>query len=293
MAPLDTGRFIITNSKFKNAVFLGDANSCSDIHGEVEDGRPGEKWNVVLLSNGNYTMKNYGHSSYATCQFIARADAGNSIVGGGEQYQWKIIEVGSNSYVICPTKNGQVYWHLTDEEIGTPITLQPYTQSGKIQWEFTRIDDGDALGGGPTGRVLANLKNDTPSTPVQRAPTLPASPSVSEIVERTIKSGKLYTLRIIENNRYLGVPFLKSWVDTYKFPKMADSWLFTKCGDNWQIQVRRSREFLSIPSDGEGRVSDVPNLLSLIPIGGPNEFRIIQVDNGRSWDGLVIEYDDD
>jgi len=145
MAPLDTGRFIITNAKSKNVVYLADANSCSDIHGDWQQNRPGEMWNVVLLSNGNYTIKNYGYSSYATCEFIARPDVGNNIVGGNHQQQWKIVE-DRGKYVICPTKNGHVYWHLVDGESGTPITLEKYSQSNKIQWEFSKVEDADDEG---------------------------------------------------------------------------------------------------------------------------------------------------
>ena len=114
--PLDTGRFMITNAKFKNVAYLADANSCSDLHGDWQQNRPGEmvkyslllynnlntqtdhliQWNVVRLSNGNYTIKNFGHSSYATCEFIAKPDVGNNIVGGNHQQQWKIVEERGN-----------------------------------------------------------------------------------------------------------------------------------------------------------------------------------------------------
>jgi len=133
---------MITNAKSKNIVYLADANSCSDLHGDWKQDRPGEMWNVVLLSNGNYTIKNFGHSSFATCEFIAKPDVGNNIVGGSHQQQWKIVEERGN-YVICPTKNGHVYWHLTDGESGTPITLEKYSQTKKIQWQFSKIEDSD------------------------------------------------------------------------------------------------------------------------------------------------------
>ena len=168
MAPLDTGRFIITNSKFKNVVNLADANSFSDLHGDWRQNRSGEmvkysllydntqtdyliQWNIVLLSNGNYTIKNEGYSSYATCEVIAKPDMGNNIVGGDHQQQWKIVQERCN-YVcvlsdydhfsilfnqyfgcecrICPTKNEHVYWHLADGESGTPVRdhfLIPFT----------------------------------------------------------------------------------------------------------------------------------------------------------------------
>ena len=140
MAPLDTGRFIITNSKSKNVVCLADDNSCSDLHGDWQQNRPGEmvkyslllynnlntqtdhliQWNVVLLSNGNYTIKNYGYSSYATCEFIAKPDVGHYIVGGDRQQQWKIIE-RDNSYVcvyVCDYDHYFILINTLDMNIG-------------------------------------------------------------------------------------------------------------------------------------------------------------------------------
>jgi len=143
MAQLDTGRYIITNCKFKNVAFLADPNSASDICGDHRQDRIGEMWNVILLSNGNYTIDNYGFGSYATCEYIAKPEAGHNVVGGDHQQQWKITEERENSYVICPTRNGHVYWSLADQESGTPITLEPYSRATKIQWEFTKVEDGE------------------------------------------------------------------------------------------------------------------------------------------------------
>ena len=81
--------------------------------------------NIVLVSDGNYSIQNYGYRSYDT--LLRR---GHNIVGGDHQQQWKIIDLEEhgNSYVcvyvcdydhffilicecrICPTKNKCVYW---------------------------------------------------------------------------------------------------------------------------------------------------------------------------------------
>ena len=147
MAPLGTGRFIITHSKFKNVAYLADANSSSDLHGDWRQNRPGERvkysllynntqtdhliqWNVVLLSNGNYTIKNSGHSSYATCEFIARPDVGNNIVGGDHEQQWKIVEDHANSYVcvyVCDYDHLFRLIHTLDVNVGfAPLRTDMY-----------------------------------------------------------------------------------------------------------------------------------------------------------------------
>ena len=43
MAPLDTGRYIITNAKFLNLACLPDANDESDIVARTEENYSGEK----------------------------------------------------------------------------------------------------------------------------------------------------------------------------------------------------------------------------------------------------------
>jgi hypothetical protein len=42
MAPLDTGRYIVTNAKHRNVVFLPDANEGSDVVASDQKDDPGE-----------------------------------------------------------------------------------------------------------------------------------------------------------------------------------------------------------------------------------------------------------
>ena len=75
------------------------------------------------------------------------------------------------------------------------ITLQSYTQTNKIQWEFSKVGDAEgsgAVGGSETGGV-----GDPPSIPTpDRVPT-PDLP---------IASGGHYTIGVAGTDLYLGVP---------------------------------------------------------------------------------------
>ena len=89
------------------------------------------QWNIVLLSNGNYTIMNYGYSSYATCEIIDKPDVGHCIVGGNSdhQQQWKIIEHG-NSYVyvyVCDYDHYFISINTLDVNLGfAPLRTDMY-----------------------------------------------------------------------------------------------------------------------------------------------------------------------
>jgi hypothetical protein len=51
MAPLDTGRYIVTNARHRNVVFLPDGNEGSDIVASDLKDDPGELvWNIVPVT---------------------------------------------------------------------------------------------------------------------------------------------------------------------------------------------------------------------------------------------------
>ena len=108
MAPPDTGRYTITNVKFMNLAVLPDANDDSDVVARTEENNAGEKvrpclchcysvaylfadqWNITLLNNKKYTIKNHGFSNFAGCE--TRADKGDSVRGRERNKQWIIKE---------------------------------------------------------------------------------------------------------------------------------------------------------------------------------------------------------
>jgi hypothetical protein len=95
------------------------------------------QWDVVLLNNKNYTIKNCGHASYANRE--PHPQPGETVFGGDRPQPWRIREMkikGQYMYVshflflltiklkqcsIFPT-DARVYWGLTDGEIDSPVS---------------------------------------------------------------------------------------------------------------------------------------------------------------------------
>jgi len=118
MAPLDTGRYIITNCLHKRVAILPNATQYSGIVGGTPAQNLGEmvrrdqlnvqprltrimQWNVGLLSSGAYKIQNYGHGSFANGENGFLAKRGDGIVGGTHPQQWKIIEMTSTGEYWC------------------------------------------------------------------------------------------------------------------------------------------------------------------------------------------------
>ncbi|KAJ7608762.1 hypothetical protein FB45DRAFT_1010804 [Roridomyces roridus] len=132
----DTGRYIITNVRYQNLAILPDANDESDVVAATEENSASEKWNVTLLNNKKYTIKNHGFSNFAACE--ARPGAGVAVAGRARQQQW-IIKQGrvKGQFTISPT-DAELCWGLADGEASTPITLASVPTDTKNQWTFTK-----------------------------------------------------------------------------------------------------------------------------------------------------------
>jgi len=136
MTQLDTGRYVITNVKFLNLAMLPDANDESDVIARSENNDPGEKWNVTLLNNKRYTIKNHGFTHFAGCD--NRASKGDGVRGRERNQQWIIKESRvKGQYTISPT-DADVFWGLEDGENDSPVILATAPNDAKNQWTFTK-----------------------------------------------------------------------------------------------------------------------------------------------------------
>ncbi|KAJ7088264.1 hypothetical protein C8R44DRAFT_892805 [Mycena epipterygia] len=132
----DTGRYTITNVKYRNLAVLPDANDESDIIADTDANAASEKWNVTLLNNKRYTIKNHGFSNFAACD--TRPNLGDSVSGRSRNKQWIIKETRvRGQFTIAPT-DADLFWGLADGEISTPITLAGAPTDAKNQWIFTK-----------------------------------------------------------------------------------------------------------------------------------------------------------
>ncbi|KAF8149322.1 hypothetical protein K438DRAFT_2027407 [Mycena galopus ATCC 62051] len=134
----DTGRYTITNARFHNLAVLPDANDESDIVAGTDANAASEKWNVTLLNNKKYTIKNHGFSNFAACE--TRAESGACVNGRNCQQQWIIKETRiKGQFTISPT-DADLFWGLADGEMDTPITLAGVPTDAKNQWHFAKAN---------------------------------------------------------------------------------------------------------------------------------------------------------
>ncbi|KAG8730657.1 hypothetical protein FRC10_002448 [Ceratobasidium sp. 414] len=141
MSAVDTGRYKIVNVKWGNLAFLPDPNTDSDIVGNIDNNSIGEQappsqWNVTRLSNGKYTLRSHGYSSYATV--ASRPSAGESAVGGTREKQWVIKEARVRGQFTVAPSDSDVFWGLADGESMTPITMAITPNDPKNQWKFVK-----------------------------------------------------------------------------------------------------------------------------------------------------------
>lgn len=136
MSILDTGRYSIQNVRSQNHLELPDPNDGSAIVAAAEDPRISQKWNVVKLGNGKYTIQNQGHASFANCGSRAQLDA--EITGRNNMQQFVITETRvRNRFTIAPT-DVQFCWGLPDDELGTPVVLAHTFTDARNHWVFIR-----------------------------------------------------------------------------------------------------------------------------------------------------------
>ncbi|KAJ7222608.1 hypothetical protein GGX14DRAFT_664430 [Mycena pura] len=136
MAP-ETGRYTITNVKFRNLVVLPDANDDSDLVARNEENVDAERWNITLLNNKRYTIKSHGFANFAGCD--TRAGPGDGLRGRQRNQQWIIKETRiKGQFNISPT-DADVFWGLADGEYDTPVTLASAPNDPKNQWIFTKV----------------------------------------------------------------------------------------------------------------------------------------------------------
>jgi hypothetical protein len=117
MAPIDTGRYIIANRRYKYAAILrSDANNHSGIIARsandaselvrrisvrIDPHSPIVQWNIDRLSDGTYKIRSQCHSSFANTKTSVKASRGDVVVGGSRPQQWKIVEMSSKGAYWC------------------------------------------------------------------------------------------------------------------------------------------------------------------------------------------------
>lgn len=134
--PITTGLYIIKNIKQTNIAALADPNDGSPLAANARSYGDDEKWNVSLLGNGKYTIKNLQQASFANAG--NRASAGATVEGRAQQQQWEIQETRVKGQYTIATTDSRIYWGLADDQPGTPIELSASATDTRNWWSFER-----------------------------------------------------------------------------------------------------------------------------------------------------------
>ncbi|KAJ7748399.1 hypothetical protein B0H16DRAFT_906633 [Mycena metata] len=136
-------------------------------------------WNFTLLTSKKYTINNYGFSHFASCE--TRPDSGASVCGGRRNQQWIIKETRvRGNFTISPT-DANLFWGLTDSEVGTPIALAEDSTAPENQWIFAR-DDPES---GPESEPEDSTNRPFSALPPSFGPPVPA-PALGLYVNKPI-----------------------------------------------------------------------------------------------------------
>src|SRR5882672_42882 len=100
------------------------------------------QWNVDQLSNGHYTIQNYGHNCYANCQTGDWEGIKGYVISGDREEQWIIEEEGGyftyvsnhsligilnltvmsgGGFSIHSSKPHNLFWELQDDQADTCV----------------------------------------------------------------------------------------------------------------------------------------------------------------------------
>jgi len=132
---IQSGLYIIQNVDNKAYADLADGNIGTPITSLSNDG-PNIKWNVTLLNNKYYTIKNF---VYATSEAFASAvpSDGDTVVAKSDPTQWIIKETNiKGHYLISPSVDNTLFWNLKEVTDRTKVKLSKDANDNS-KWTFT------------------------------------------------------------------------------------------------------------------------------------------------------------
>jgi hypothetical protein len=136
MAPLQSGRYTITNVRYLSLAFIPQAGDEPKIVAGLDENRTGEMWNITLLDNKRYVIRNHGYGLAADCGNPAMHR--DEICGRDCSRQWVIKETrNKGQYTISPTDT-ELYWSFANSEMDTRLTLDVTPNNPRSQWIFTK-----------------------------------------------------------------------------------------------------------------------------------------------------------
>ncbi|KAG8732681.1 cysteinyl-tRNA synthetase [Ceratobasidium sp. 428] len=153
---IPTSRYRIINVRFSHLAYLADGRQDTAITSNHNNGRDSEVWAVARLSNGKYAISNKFERNHA---YSSLPTAGQAVTVKSDGTQWDIRETNfKDIYTISPRNAAELYWCLSDDRIGTAITLSQAATSDKVYWKFVE-DTGNARSSNPSYNIRLYLMN--------------------------------------------------------------------------------------------------------------------------------------
>jgi len=134
---LETGLYTIQNVHSANLVELPDPNDGSALIAAPENFGTSQKWNVVKLGNGKFTLQNRGHASFANNG--VRSSADTEVAGRSSSQQFVIAETRIKGHYTISPSDVQLCWGVPDDEIGTPVKLHSSYTNDHNHFIFKRL----------------------------------------------------------------------------------------------------------------------------------------------------------
>jgi len=136
---LQTGTYVITNVKNGNNVIIpNDEYAKAPIISGSDPNSSSSKWNITLLSNGNYNIVNYKFGNSASTTPMA-TEGGDVFALRTRVQVWVIRETGINGNYLISTLSGEYFRGLSDDDEQTPLALASVPNNKINQWKFTRV----------------------------------------------------------------------------------------------------------------------------------------------------------
>ncbi|TDL26586.1 hypothetical protein BD410DRAFT_783658 [Rickenella mellea] len=169
---LKSGVYTIVNVRNRNwAVVLNDNDLGDVVAGSSADEHAGEKWNIQLISNGNYILRNQRYDDISASYHPSIS--GNEKVTtrrNGRLMEWKIyLDDTGRGYRICTQNLGRC-WTLPDDDTGTEVALEQSRPQDRQLWIFV-TEGGLSLPSAVTGSGSA-----PPDNVVGAGPSMGAAP---------------------------------------------------------------------------------------------------------------------
>ncbi|PFH48565.1 hypothetical protein AMATHDRAFT_65105 [Amanita thiersii Skay4041] len=134
--PLVPATYFIVNVRQNKAALLKDKNDGTPVVSATTKLDPKDtkqQWKVTAEGNF-YSIKNVSAERYANTG--VRAQTEDPVEGRGASQQYDIVETSVPGKYTIATTDSRLFWHLPDDQDGSPIILSTGATDQRNWWTF-------------------------------------------------------------------------------------------------------------------------------------------------------------